>query len=128
LQTNNVKILIDRGNQGSFTDSLLLNNQATGIGETASSLGVPTEFRLYQNYPNPFNPTTVISGQWTVDSKVRLVVYDVSGRQVRVLADGRYSAGFHSFTFKADGLASGVYFYRLTAGDFVATKAMMLLK
>ena len=64
----------------------------------------------------------------TVDSRVRLVVYDVLGREVAVLADGRYPAGKSSFTFDGTRLASGVYFYRLTAGSFVSTRKMILTK
>ena len=96
----------------------------TGIEENASP--VPQSFELEQNYPNPFNPTTVVSGQWPVASVVRLTVYDVLGREVGVLADGRYPAGKYSFGFNARGLASGVYFYRLSAGSYSATKAMLL--
>ncbi len=86
------------------------------------------EIQLEQNFPNPFNPTTVISGQWPVTTVVRLVVYDVLGREVAVLANGQFPAGKYSFTFNAEGLASGMYFYRLTAGAFVATKSMVLEK
>ncbi len=89
---------------------------------------VAEDFRLEQNYPNPFNPTTVIRGQWTVTSDVRLDVYDVLGRRVAMLANGRYPAGTYSFTFNARGCASGVYFYKLTAGTYSATNKMMLVK
>ncbi len=89
---------------------------------------MPADFRLEQNYPNPFNPTTVVSGQWPVTSDVRLAVYDLLGREVELLADGRYPAGRHSFSFDARGLASGVYFCRLTAGGWTATRAMILAR
>ncbi len=89
---------------------------------------MPDRFELLQNYPNPFNPTTVISGQWTVNSFVRLAVYDVLGREVAVLADGRYPGGRYSFTFDGRNLASGVYFYRLTAGAFTAVRKMLLVR
>ncbi len=88
----------------------------------------PRSYQLDQNYPNPFNPTTVISGQWPVESDVRLVVYDVIGREVAVLANGRYPAGRYSFTFDATGLASGVYLYRLTVGSFTETRKMTLVR
>jgi hypothetical protein len=97
-------------------------------GLPVSGNAMPSGFALDQNYPNPFNPTTVISGQWTVTSDVRLGVYDVLGREVAILADARYPAGKYSFTFNAKGLASAVYFYRLTAGNFRATKAMLLVR
>ncbi|MGA9119804.1 MAG: T9SS type A sorting domain-containing protein, partial [Bacteroidota bacterium] len=63
-----------------------------------------------------------------VDSNVRLVVYDLLGREVAVLANGRYPAGRYSFTFDGSGFASGVYFYRLEAGSSVQTMKMLLLK
>ncbi len=89
---------------------------------------LPAAFVLYQNYPNPFNPTTVISGQWSVTSEVHLVVYDMLGRKVATLADGKFAAGKYSFTFDGSRLASGVYYYRLSAGAFVQTRAMVLMK
>ncbi len=88
----------------------------------------PTSITLDQNFPNPFNPETVISGQWTADSFVRLAVYDVLGREVAVLANGRYPAGRYSFTFDGSRLASGVYFYRLTAGTYSAVRTMLLVR
>ena len=98
------------------------------VGVRTGTLAVPAAIELQQNYPNPFNPSTVISAQWPMASVVRLVVYDVLGRQVAVVADGRYPAGRYQFTFNASRLASGVYFYRLTVGAFTATKAMILQK
>ncbi len=89
---------------------------------------IPTSTALEQNFPNPFNPTTVISGQWAADSEVRLVVYDLVGREVAVLAHGRYPAGRFMFTFDGSAVASGVYFYHLTADRFTATRAMILEK
>jgi hypothetical protein len=89
---------------------------------------VPERFALEQNYPNPFNPTTVVSGQWPVASRVKLVVYDLLGRQVAVLADGQYPAGQFEFKFDGSRLASGVYFCRLTAGSYMSTMKMVLQK
>ena len=88
----------------------------------------PDRFRLEQNYPNPFNPKTVVSGQWSVTSVVRVAVYDILGREVAVLADGRYPAGKYSFTFDGSNLSSGVYFYRLTAESHTAVRKMILMK
>ena len=97
-------------------------------GVTIADATRPAEFRLNQNYPNPFNPTTVVSGQWTVTSDVSLEVFDILGRRVATLANGRYPAGKYSFTFNANGLASGVYFYRLKAGSYSATMKMVLVR
>ncbi|MGA9119313.1 MAG: T9SS type A sorting domain-containing protein [Bacteroidota bacterium] len=88
----------------------------------------PPGFQLDQNYPNPFNPKTVISGQWTAASEVRLAVYDLLGREVAVLANGKYPAGRYQFTFDGTGVASGVYFVRLTAGAHTAVRKMLLLR
>ncbi len=70
----------------------------------------------------------VLDGQWTVDSFVRLAVYDVLGREVAVLASGSYPAGSYSFTFDGTNLASGMYLCKLTAGSYVAIRKMMLIR
>jgi len=103
-----------------------LSEMITAVDQSPN--GMPRQCELLQNYPNPFNPTTVISGQWTADSRVRLAVYDLLGREVAVLADGRYSAGKHSFTFDGTRFASGMYFYRLTVGQYTESRTMALVK
>jgi hypothetical protein len=85
-------------------------------------------YALAQNYPNPFNPSTVIDAELAVGGTVKLVVYDLLGRVVATLADGRYAAGKYSFKFNAKGLSSGVYFYRLSAGSFSQTRKLYLLR
>jgi hypothetical protein len=87
-----------------------------------------TSYKLAQNYPNPFNPTTAISYQLPVASDVRLEVFDILGKKVATLVNGRQAAGAYTYTWNANTVASGVYFYRLQAGSFVATKKMMLVK
>jgi hypothetical protein len=88
----------------------------------------PAEYVLSQNYPNPFNPGTNIRYELPKTSHVGLTVYDLLGREVSVLVNDRREAGVHEVKFDGSGLASGVYFYRLRAGDFVATKRLHLLK
>lgn len=88
----------------------------------------PLEFNLHKNYPNPFNPVTVIRYQLPVNSEVRLEVFDILGRRVAVLVDGLVEAGTHEVSFDASTLASGVYLYRLQAGDFVQARQMVLVK
>ena len=83
---------------------------------------------LNQNYPNPFNPSTTIKYELPKASLVRLSVYDMLGRQVSVLVDERRDAGVHEVKFEGSTLASGVYFYRLQAGDFTQTKRLLILK
>jgi hypothetical protein len=85
-------------------------------------------YSLSQNYPNPFNPTTTISYDITRATDVILAVYDVLGRQVRELASGTHAAGTYEVSFDADTLPSGVYFYRLEAGDYAETKRMVVVR
>jgi spore germination protein YaaH len=100
----------------------------TSAGVEAGSGNEPERAQLMQNYPNPFNPRTVISCQWPLAGKVRLTVYDVMGREVATLMDGYEPAGMHEVTFDGTDLASGVYVYRLTVGQYVASRTMLLLK
>jgi hypothetical protein len=89
---------------------------------------MPVSFQLDQNYPNPFNPSTVISYKLPISSLVTIKVYDVLGREVQTLVNERQAAGNHSVTFNASSLPSGVYFYRLQAGNYSAAKKVLLLK
>jgi hypothetical protein len=88
----------------------------------------PKTFLLEQNYPNPFNPSTTIRYQLPVASEVKLEVYDVLGKKVATLVSERQAAGYYQYVWNADGLTSGVYFYRLQAGTFTQTKKMILVK
>jgi hypothetical protein len=85
-------------------------------------------FALNQNYPNPFNPTTNISFQLPSESKVSLKVYNSLGMEVATLINSDLSAGSHSVDFSASNLASGIYYYKLQAGDFTSIKKMTILK
>lgn len=89
---------------------------------------LPTTSHLFPNYPNPFNPSTEIRFALPEASHVSLVVYDVTGREVVRLVDGRMEAGTHRVTFDASSLASGLYLYRMVAGTFVQHGKMLLLK
>jgi hypothetical protein len=90
--------------------------------------GTPSAFSLAQNYPNPFNPSTVIRYQVPEAGDVKLVVVDMLGREVAVLVNERRSAGVHEVTFDGAGLPSGVYFYRLQAGDVAQTRKLLLVR
>jgi len=87
-----------------------------------------TEFALHQNYPNPFNPSTMISYQLPIDSKVQLKVYDILGTEVITLVNEMKSAGKYDVVFDASKLSSGTYFYTIIADGFVQTKKMLLVK
>jgi len=111
------------------------NNQRTGVfsGKVITKVNdktnlLPNEYSLLQNYPNPFNPATKIDYNLPMSSFVTLKVYDVLGREVKALVAERQSAGLHSVILNAEDLPSGVYFYRLSAGRFVATRKLMLIK
>ncbi|MDR9419106.1 T9SS type A sorting domain-containing protein, partial [Gracilimonas sp.] len=90
---------------------------------------VPTSIELKQNYPNPFNPTTQISFTLPQAQQVTLKVYDMLGREVATLANREnFSAGSNTINFDAANLSSGIYIYRLTAGDISMTRQMTLIK
>ncbi len=96
--------------------------------EAVASDAVPTQFVLDQNYPNPFNPATWIRYALPQPVSVRLTIYDVLGREVTVLVDRQQTPGTYEVTFEADGLPSGVYFYRLETGPFSEIRQMLLVK
>lgn len=88
----------------------------------------PNMYALEQNYPNPFNPTTTIRYSLAKAANVKLVIYNILGQRVATLVDNRMNAGQHSVEFDATRFATGVYFYRLDAGQYVSVKKMILLK
>jgi len=88
----------------------------------------PRAFMLYDNYPNPFNPETIISYTLAQDSKIVLKVFNAVGEEVRVLVNGEQNAGLHKIKFSASDLPSGIYLYRIEAGNNVETRKMVLTK
>jgi parallel beta-helix repeat protein len=101
-------------------------NPSTGMGENEKPS--PSGFQLLQNYPNPFNPGTVITYELPAPGEVRLTVFDVQGREIEALDQGRKPAGLHRFAFDGTRLAAGVYFCKLQAGARVSVQKMVLLK
>jgi len=99
-----------------------------GVTAIQTSGQVPSEFSVEQNYPNPFNPSTTITYRISTASQVSLLVYDVLGRIVATLVDARVQPGSYQTTFDASALSTGIYFYRLKAGDFTQSRKMVLLK
>ncbi|MEP0862729.1 MAG: T9SS type A sorting domain-containing protein, partial [Ignavibacterium sp.] len=94
-----------------------------------SDNSIPSEFTLEQNYPNPFNPSTKISWQSPVGSWQTIKLYDIMGREIETIIDGYFEAGYHSTLYNVNSsLSSGVYFYRLQAGNFTQTKKMILMR
>ncbi len=100
----------------------------TGGSSTLTPTGFPTEIRLEQNYPNPFNPSTRISYFIPRQSNVRMVIYNLMGQEVKVLVNEVRSAGSYEVEFNASQLPSGVYIYRLIAGELISTNKMVLIK
>lgn len=115
-------------NEGELSEEITV--MITGVEQEN---GVPTEYALQQNYPNPFNPTTTIKYSIPQAADVKLVVYDMLGKEVNVLVNKSQNAGYYNVTWDArdsfgNKLTSGVYIYRIEAGDFVQTSKMILLK
>jgi Secretion system C-terminal sorting domain len=104
------------------------NPEVTGVKETRLNNVAPQNFMLSQNYPNPFNPTTKIQYSITKASNVRLAVYNILGQEVSVLVNRYKGVGTYEVDFDASNLASGIYIYRIEAGDQVVSKKMTLLK
>lgn len=97
----------------------------TGVTDEAA---IPTEFNLYQNYPNPFNPSTTISFDLPNSEFVSLTIYDVLGKQVTTLVNEFKNAGRYDIRFEANRLSSGMYFYKISAGNFNQIKKFILMK
>lgn len=106
---------------------IICNDLATSVGEKPGS-GIPTEFVLRQNYPNPFNPETAIRFDLKEPCRVIRKVYDVLGREVAELVDGKYLPGQYEVMFDFSGFTSGIYFYQIQMGDFRAVKKMVALE
>lgn len=97
-----------------------------GVDERPNT--TPAEFELSQNYPNPFNASTIIKYELPYQSQVTIEVYDILGRKIATLQNGLQLAGYHQAIWRAEDVASGVYFCKLQAGDYVETKKMILVK
>ncbi len=89
---------------------------------------IPISYNLYQNYPNPFNPTTTINFDLIKSGNVKIILYDVLGKEVKILVDENFEPGRFSYQFSADNYASGIYFYRITTNKFTSVKKMLLIK
>ncbi len=128
----------------SFTDNISLVNNVDRIyyrlkqidfdgsyeytNEVIIEISQPDFFLLKQNYPNPFNPSTIISWQLPETKFVTLKIYDVMGNEVASLINEEKQAGNYEVQFNATDLSSGIYYYKLVAGDFIDVKKMILLK
>ena len=100
----------------------------TLVSVTTTAQTTPRQFELSQNYPNPFNPSTIIRYALQTTSHVKLSVFNTLGQSVATMVNESQDAGYHDVKFDGTGLASGVYIYRLVAGDYVSTKKLVILK
>jgi len=114
------------GNGGRIWHTIRGGDTLTNINNNSTS--VIKDFKLYQNYPNPFNPTTNIKFDLPKDVQVSVKIYDMVGREIKTLANEFKTAGRYSVTFSGADLASGVYYYKIKAGEFEQVRKMILLK
>ncbi|MBK9403722.1 MAG: T9SS type A sorting domain-containing protein [Ignavibacteria bacterium] len=119
-------ILEDLGNNGTIDDTLRVNNIITNTEEEFVPL--PDKYFLAQNYPNPFNPSTLIKYEIKNDAMVTLKVYNILGKEVASLVNEIKRAGRYEIEFNGSNLSSGIYYYRLDAGEFSETRKMLLIK
>jgi hypothetical protein len=121
-------VTVHSGEYPFWTGKFLFAGTITGVIEMDVENGLPAAFALEQNYPNPFNPSTTIKYELPKSSMVRLIVYDMLGREVSVLVNERKDAGIHDVHFDGSGLSTGVYLYRMQAEDVTQSRRLILLK
>lgn len=117
--SRNIDITNEESHRSGITD---------GNGIAQNNAEIPKEYSLLQNYPNPFNPATKISFDLPFSGLVTLKIYDMVGKEIATLVNNQMEAGSHSVTFKAISLPSGMYFYKITAGEFTFVRKMVLIK
>ena len=105
-----------------------LGKKGSGDSSPEFDSSLPTQFKLNQNYPNPFNPTTKIVYHIPENADVTIKVYDMLGKEITTLVEEYGEAGRYEVEFDATGLPSGMYLYRIQAGNFTDTKMMILLR
>ena len=115
-------------NKNSYIDIPVIGPSAEGPVVADNNINVPAQYSLKQNYPNPFNPVTTIAYTLASTGNVKLIVYDILGREVKTLVNEVQQQGSYTVSFNASGLASGVYFYRIKSGSFSDIKKMILVK
>ena len=113
---------------GNMTIEGIIVSDIEGNAIPSSSIIVPATYALESAYPNPFNPTTTLNFALPVKTNVILEVYDINGRIINELINTNMDAGYHSVIWNADNNASGVYFVKMVAGEFVNTQKLMLVK
>ena len=127
-----VRLKILQENTGEYFQVLesLPNWQDNGLFTLGSLTAreMPEEIMLESSYSTPFSPVPHISFGIDTDAYVQVKIYDITGKEIAALADGTYLSGYHNLTWNADNFASGMYFVRLEAGNFIQTQKLLLLK
>ena len=113
------------GNESDYSEDVSAHIEIVSVDEGAR---IPEEFALMQNYPNPFNPTTTITYQLPQAAFVNISIYNVAGQLVETLVDEDKNAGYYSVLWNSTGVSSGLYFYRIQAGEYTETKKSLILK
>jgi N-acetylneuraminic acid mutarotase len=111
---------------GAYSSIWAFQINPTGINNYSSI--IPKEFKLHNNFPNPFNPTTKIRFDLPKNVSVKIIVFDITGREIQQLVNRQLSAGAYEYEFNGSNFASGIYFYRIQAGNFTNVKRMVLIK
>jgi len=114
--------------EGDFLITFLILGYDSTTAIEQNSIITLNQFELYQNYPNPFNPSTTIKYELPVNGNVKLIIYDVLGGEIKTLVNGFKQKGRYEVQFNASGLPSGIYLYKIEAGNFSANRKMILLK
>jgi hypothetical protein len=127
------KIFMPTSGNGIWIGAFPYEKAAAQVEFVETNDHLPKKFDLHHNYPNPFNPNTVIKFDLPKATHVKLVIYDVMGRRVRLLADEQMQAGYHhriwdGFDDRGSPVASGIYFYRLHTAEFTKARKMALLR
>ena len=125
---NTIRFSTTGNDFGNLDEITIVPRALTAVEAEDNENNIPTEFQLYQNYPNPFNPSTTITFDIPQASPVTLKVYDVMGREIATLVDKNLSAGKYQYKLNAYNYASGLYFYRIMAGNWSKTHKMLLIK
>ncbi|MEQ8525277.1 T9SS type A sorting domain-containing protein [Gracilimonas sp.] len=128
LEEQEVTLRIDDNMDGRYENSENLTSIATSSEENEQTEELPQRFNLGQNYPNPFNPSTTIGYSLPEPAEVEIKVYDMLGREVKTLVNDFRNAGQHKVTFDSGNLSSGIYIYKIRAGNYTNSKKMTLLK
>jgi hypothetical protein len=105
--------------------NLTASTEPNAVDDQTNSL---KEFKLLQNYPNPFNPSTTISYNIAMRANVSLKIYNITGKEIATLVNGEKEPGSYRVNFNAEKLSSGIYFYKISAGNFTSVRKMILIK